>query len=958
MQQACLILLYITLWQKGRLPLRTYRLAAASTLAAIILVVAAFALFGSAEGPVLTGSAAAGGGGAEQAGGTAAGKPVALEGAGYTQCEQCEGVATLGEEQLQAVLTSETGFIEWEFAIEEAGSYNIEVTYYTVPGRGSSIERQLSIDGENPLNEVKGLSFQRIWQDETAIVRDARDNDIRPRQVEKLMWVTTVLQDSLGYEREPYRFWLEPGIHTLRLTSVSEPMAIGSLRLFPAEKLPSYEELVAEYPQQGAEGAGGAMVKIQAEQALYKSDPTMFPIYDRSSAATEPAHPAKIRLNTIGADKWKYPGQSITWRFSVPESGQYQIALRARQHIASGQFSSRKLYIDGKVPFLEAAAIPFPYSSDWQMFVLGNGDEAYRFYLEVGEHTITLEATLGSFAAILQDAEDSVYELNAIYRKILMLTGPEPDIYRDYDFKRELPDVLEALAEQSAALQDIQARIVAIVGAKGAGTAVLERAISRIDSMLADTQTIPAKFKDFKENVIGLGAWLLAAQAQPLEIDYMLISAPEQKLPKAGSGLVAGWRYSISSFAASFFNNYDAIGDVFDTNEALKVWIPTGRDQAQILKQLIDNYFTPQTGIQVNLSLVPPESVLPATLAGKGPEVVLSVGASDPVNYAIRKAVVDLRQFADYEQVAARFHPSATVPYAFNGGAYALPETQTFPMLFYRTDILEDELGLEAFDTWPDIFRALPEIQKRYMEFALPSTMQSYAMLLYQNGGSFYDGQGTATRIGDETGIESFKQWTKFYTSYKLPLSYDMATRFRSGEMPIGIADYTFYNLLSVFAPEIEGLWKFVPVPGTMQEDGTIDRSSPGSGTGSIMLESARNKEHAWAFLKWWTDAQTQVMFGRELESIMGAAARYPTANLEALDQMPWHVKDAASIAEQWDSVFGIPEVPGGYIVPREIDFAFRSVVLSGNDPREAMLDYAEIADMEIAKKRREFGLE
>ena len=58
------------------------------------------------------------------------------------------------------------------------------------------------------------------------------------------------------------------------------------------------------------------------------------------------------------------------------------------------------------------------------------------------------------------------------------------------------------------------------------------------------------------------------------------------------------------------------------------------------------------------------------------------------------------------------------------------------------------------------------------------------------------------------------------------------------------------------------------------------------------MMEQAKNKDASWEFLKWWTSKDVQVRFGREMEGLMGAAARYPTANIEALKELPWPVKD------------------------------------------------------------------
>src|SRR5699024_532229 len=123
---------------------------------------------------------------------------------------------------------------------------------------------------------------------------------------------------------------------------------------------------------------------------------------------------------------------------------------------------------------------------------------------------------------------------------------------------------------------------------------------------------------------------------------------------------------------------------------------------------------------------------------------------------------------------------------------------------------------------------------------------------------------------------------------YSIPVLYDFANRFRTGEMPIGIADYSTFNYLSVFAPELKGLWEMVPVPGTVKDDQSIDRAVSSSGVASIIMKDSDKQEEAWEFIKWWTSADIQAKFGTELESIIGVAARYATANLEAVELLGW----------------------------------------------------------------------
>jgi ABC-type glycerol-3-phosphate transport system substrate-binding protein len=378
---------------------------------------------------------------------------------------------------------------------------------------------------------------------------------------------------------------------------------------------------------------------------------------------------------------------------------------------------------------------------------------------------------------------------------------------------------------------------------------------------------------------------------------------------------------------------------------------------------MIDNDFTSQSGIKVNLKLVDAATLLNAVIAGKGPDVALSVGQGEPVNYALRGAAEDLTQFEDYKEVFNNFYPSSYEPYRFNGGIYAVPETQTYDVMFYRKDIL-DELGVKVPQTWQELIEILPVIQQNNMTIAMPSVEKSdltgiYSML-YQNGGSLYDESHKKTLIDSESGVKAFQTYTKFFTNYGLPVVYDFVNRFRSGEMPLGIQDYSTYNTLVVFAPEIRGLWDFTLVPGTLKSDGTIDRSCPSGGICSLMLKQSdeAKKKSSWEFLKWWAKTDTQVNFGREMESVLGSSARYAAANREAFEQLSWSHEQIEALKEQRECTIGIPEIAGGYYTSRHVSNAVRKIVNQHEDPREAVLDYAITINKEIEKKRIEFGLD
>lgn len=884
------------------------------------------------------------------------------------------------EQRGQEVLaTGETGFAEWELDVKEAGLYQIKLDYYPLPGRGASIERALQINGEQAFFNAGHFLFHRIWRNQDhepgdPYVMDNRGNEIRPRQTEAAFWRTVYLEDYLGYEQKPYYFYFDKGINTLRLSSIREPMLIKAITVHQQPELPTYEDVKTEYERRDYAPYEGEPIKIQGEDALYRSDATLYPINDRSSPMTEPYDPSKIRLNSVGGGRWNQPHQWITWEIEAPHDGLYQLVFKQRQNLSRGVYSSRELRVDGEVPFAEAGNLRFYFDSEWQMYVLGQGTEKefnaketepQLLYLTEGKHDISLKVILGEFSEAIQTVEESLYRLNDAYRRIIMLTTTNPDIYRDYHLKRELPGVIAELGHQADVLSRTADLLYEITGERGSQTAILSTLAYQLRRMHAMPDDIPRLLPDFKTNIGALGTWILTATEKPLEIDYLLLGPPGMDLPPTRASLGQHLIHELRSFSRSFTEDYSSVGNVFEgEEEILTVWTQGGRDQAQVLKQLIDHDFTAQYGIPVNLQVVQVGTLLPATVAGIGPDVALDLGGAEPVNFASRGAAVDLSQFPGFEEVELRFAPSALVPYRYQDGVYALPVTQTFPMMFYRTDILDD-LGVTVPQTWDELMATLPQIQKNHLEFGIPvattqfpdNGMMSFYMFLYQQGGQLYRAEGSRSALDQEEAVQAFSQWTSLFLNYKLPQSYDFPNRFRVGEMPLGIADYQTYNTLQVFAPEIRGLWEMSPVPGYLNEHGEIQREVGSWGQNCIMLAESDQQEAAWTFMKWWTSADVQENFGREMESLLGAAARYPTANLEAVSRLPWPYEDYRNLMDQWEDAQGIPEVPGSYYTPRHLNNAFRRVVYNGENARETLLDYVRDINDELTSKRQEFGL-
>ncbi len=860
-----------------------------------------------------------------------------------------------------------------------------------VASRGVDIERAVEINGVSPFDGAKTIRFTRQWKDAGEVRTDSQGNQIRPSQVEHFTAQTAYCRDDRGYVVEPYKFFFQKGENTLTLVAENEFVIITGIALVPNTEFQTYEQYLSAQPED-AQPLNDKIITIEGEDSTVRSSPSLYARYDRSSPATYPNDVKHTVLNYIGGDPWNQAGQWIEWEFNVPEgeAGYYNITIKGRQMYSRGSISCRTLYLDDQVPFEDVSSIAFKYNTVWDLMTLSDENGTpYRFYLTEGPHTIRLEATLGDMGSVLSEMEDSIYRLNQIYRTVLLLTGPNPDRYRDYNIKAIYPEVIKGLNLESKRLYKLVDDTVALTGQMNDRVAVAHTLALQMENFVKNNDRITQQFANFKDNITSFGTAQQNMAETKLDVDQIFIHSSDVT-PQSNddNALTRAW-HEIKACAASYTVDYNNLGDVHDEDaeNLIEVWIVTGRDQSTVLKTMVDDTFTPMTRdngkeILVNVKLVQADAILTAVVAGNGPDIVLTVDGWFAVNYAMRNAVEDLTQFPDFDEVVGRvknedgtynyddanFYESALQPLMYNDGeytgVYGLPETQIFSLLFYRKDVLE-EMGLEVPQTWDDLIAILPTIQGNNMSVGIPFPdinsvdMSGFNSLIYQNGGTIYDEDAKRTLIDSEAGVKAFKLYTSFYNDYGLPTVYDFVSRFRSGEMPVAVGQYSLYNTLAVSAPEIRGLWDFTLYPGTLKEDGTIDRTVHSNGACCLMIatDDENVKQNAWEFMKWWVSADTQVRFGREMESILGSSARYATANRKALDQLPWSNDQLNVLKTQMAMTRGFPEIAGGYSTTRHMTNAIRKVINEKEDPREVLMNYTRTINEEITIKREQLGL-
>jgi ABC-type glycerol-3-phosphate transport system substrate-binding protein/uncharacterized protein YoxC len=842
-------------------------------------------------------------------------------------------------------------WIEYQLNVPADGRYEIQVSYRPLTEKGlrRPISWNVLLDGAHPFREASSISLYRQWKDALPVKKDDQGDDIRPKSVDISTWSWKPLIDSSGAYDQPLQWYLTKGTHTLRIQSF-DPVALESIKLAPPTKQKSYKEVVAAYPQ--AKPVQANVVTLQAEEVTSKNDSSIQMVSD-TDQRTVPLAKGKITFNSIGGKKWWDQNQEATWTLDVAESGKYKLAARTLQNTISQKASYRRIAIDGKVPFQELLTYRFPYATGWEGTVIQDEQgKPYEFYLEKGKHTLTLTVTHAPFTPAILNIENITDVLRGIDQDLKSLTGGQNDKNRTWKIAQDMPDLPKRLADVGDRLRKLSEQIQQVNGRKDNVSESINTSVRDIEDMLSKVDDIPY----YKDTITSMqekvGKFTETLLQQPLQLDEIYLAPVEQRFPEMEASLLSKMKGMLVNFFYSF-QTKDRISDL-DPN-VLNVWVLRGRDYVNQLQELTDEMFTPETGIKVKVNLLPNSQLLVmSNAAGIQPDIALGLTQDLPVDYAIRNSVYDLSKFPDFQDLYKQYSPGSWLPFYYNKGYFAIPETQAFQVLYYRKDILS-RLGLSIPNTWDEVYEMLPTLQQNYMNFYMPP--KEFMTFFYQNNANFFDKDGVKTALDTPEGFKAFKQWTDLFNIYamerEVPSFYQ---HFRKGDMPIGFADYNMYVQLSAAAPELNGSWGIAQIPGTPQKDGTITRWAGGGQSSGVIFEKSKRKEQAWQFMKWWASADVQERYGSDLEAFNGISFRWNTANIQAFTKLPWKREDANVILQQWKWYKDMPNLPGGYFVGREINNAWNRAVVDGTNYRTSLETTVLDINRELRRKQQEFG--
>ena len=816
----------------------------------------------------------------------------------------------------------------------------------------------LMLDGKMPYSECASLTLDSIWTQSGTFDTDRYGNEVVSMPVKSYEQTTCRLMGKAGLYSEGMGLYLTAGEHEITILCREGPFKLYALTL------------AGEIPTTTVENGtftGSCLITLQAEQAQERNNPNIRPAADYDTALT-PYSSGKKVINYIEDISYKYAGDTLTYRFTVEEPGWYAMALRLRQAELANFPVYRTILLDGEIPGPAFDTAEFTYCLKFQNQTITdeNGDPA-MLYLSAGEHTLTLLTTLDPVRPALQMLETVSGEMADLALEITKITGGNTDFFRDFNLADFDFHIAEDLARWQSELTMVREYLAVLANTDERVGALsnLDMTIQLLGQLAEKPDDLPKKLKLFSQGTSSARNFLVTTVEQlstsPMGLDAIYLYTDEALLPDG-----MGWLESVGPAAERFvssFTDESYVADAADETR-LQVWVNRPRQYLEIMQRMADTIFTAETGIAVDFSIMPDESkLILANASGSAPDVALGVSTTRVYDLAVRGALMNLRQYADFGEVGKRFPAGLLMPAVCDEGMYALPETFNFYVLFYRKDIL-DSIGVAVPASYEDVLKMLPTLHRYGLNFnnyvANSIGYKAFAITtpyLYQAGAVLYKDGDLHVQLDTEEAIRGLKVMTDSFTIYDMDYEINSFYQsFRDGTLPIGTANYAMYNLLMNAAPELADKWGIAPYPGLTDENGTVQRWTSGAEQSCFIFSNTNTPEESWQFLSWWMSEETQTEFAYTLQSTLGNEYMWNSANVNAFLSSPWPTQHKQIIAEQMNWIYETPRNPGSYMVERELSNAVNAVALEGKNLRAALDEAIKRIDRELERKLEEFG--
>jgi len=184
-------------------------------------------------------------------------------------------------------------------------------------------------------------------------------------------------------------------------------------------------------------------------------------------------------------------------------------------------------------------------------------------------------------------------------------------------------------------------------------------------------------------------------------------------------------------------------------------------------------------------------------------------------------------------------------------------------LLYYRKDIAEKAGIMSPPATWDDVAAMAKAMkEKGGSKFGISlgtKNWQEYFPFLWQNGGDVVDASGNPA-LNSPQAVEALTFYDSFFkaglTPKSVPEGFDITPAFVKGDNPMFFSGPWHLGLIDTAGgADFKTKWAIAPMPKKVTGTSFL------GGSNVVVFKNSKNKDAAWAFVKFLSDPKTQALW-------------------------------------------------------------------------------------------------
>jgi len=367
-----------------------------------------------------------------------------------------------------------------------------------------------------------------------------------------------------------------------------------------------------------------------------------------------------------------------------------------------------------------------------------------------------------------------------------------------------------------------------------------------------------------------------------------------------------------------------------EQKNVLTIWHVGSEEEAQIIKNLADKYFTPQEGIQVvceSVSWSEAHTKYLTAIAGEVLPDLGTMGLTWATEFGSKGAMIELKESfpEDMEQIEKSVFRSIWDSVKWKNKVYGIPFDMTVQILYYRKDLIPNPP-----QTWDELVSLLEHGKKFVIGWGSLDWI-GFSPFLWQAGGDYYDKNGTKAILDSREALVALKFFSSLYTKYNVPRSAEnFAAGFRSGEYPLVMCGNWLINSFPAEMPELEGKWSIALLP----KGPSGKRTSFIGGRVIGIFKTSKNVDKAFKFIKFLMKPEIQIEIYNEIAKSKNI---YLPPNIDVWKNLPIQEEFKKILFEQIKEAKGPPSVLGWDDSTKYVVESIQNVVVLGSEPQQEL---------------------